>query len=77
LGRLSKTIKALEMFSSENGDINYFSGLASSELDAQQHLARASIHTIHKIFNELKLLEKDLNNLKETSKDSFTAVCLY
>ena len=77
LGRLSKTIKALEMFNSENGDINYFSGLVSSELDAQQHLARASIQTIHKIFNELKLLKEDLNNLKETCEDSLTAVCLY
>ena len=65
------------MFNTENGDINYFSDLASSELDAQQHLTRASTHAIHEIFNELELLKKELNDLKETCEDSLTAVCLY
>lgn len=76
MGRLSKTIKALEKFNSENGDINYFSGLASSGLDTQQRLAHGSTHAIHVIFKELELLQEDLIDIKETCGDSLTAVCL-
>jgi hypothetical protein len=67
----------LEKFISENGDINYFSGLASSELDAQQRLAHGSAHAIHVIFKGLERLQEDLIDLKETCEDSLIAVCLY
>jgi hypothetical protein len=60
LGLLTATIKAWEEFTSENGDIAYFSCLVSTELNGQSQHAQDSLPAISEIFMDLDELRRKL-----------------
>ena len=72
---LEKTTKAWKRFSSENGDIGYFSRINSvPESDIPQRCVRESILGINETFETLEDLQQTLISLKESCHDSAQAV---
>lgn len=72
---LEKTTKAWQRFSSDRGDISYFSRIGSTpDTDISQRCVRASLFSINETFETLEDLKQTLILLKESCHDSAQAV---